>query len=172
MEKSVHEETLPIIPLLSAAQESVLVPEREEQEQQNLQKHYYAVTCKCGHVGRRRYIPITFVILTENGKEASAIARNYPRVKHHNKFAILSCRRIDETEAAILMSRNDEDPYLHCKSNRDQDLYPEIMERVIHEEVVPIMSKKKTKAFSKRYLDDKKSRRRAIWQDYSEDCLD
>ena len=49
---------------------------------------FYLVTTKCGHVGKGHYVPITFPIKAENGKEAAKIARMLPRVKHHHWDAI------------------------------------------------------------------------------------
>lgn len=145
----------------------------QEQEHSDFKKNLYAVTCKCGHVGKNRYIPITFVILAENGRDASSTARFFPRVKHHKKFAILSCKKINELEAALLNEKNHADPYLHCTNKQEQNLYPEIAERIIREEIMQSDAKKKIeKSLSKKYIEARNYRRQTIWQEYCEDCLD
>ena len=84
-------------------------------------KKYYSVTCKCVHTGSRmNYIPIVFPIIAENGKEAAAIARNFPRCKHNHKDCILGVEKIDFEEYKRLYLLNKQDPYLHCSSIQEQ----------------------------------------------------
>ncbi len=83
---------------------------------------YYKVVTKCGHVGRKRYIPITFAINAESGKEASKVARALPRVKHNRKFAIISCEEIMYDEYLEIKRFNNNDPYLKCKNIQQQNL--------------------------------------------------
>lgn len=83
--------------------------------------NYYAVTCKCGHVGRNYYIPITFPIMANDAKEAASKGRMLPRVKHHHKFCILSVYQIKYEEYLILLNTNNSDPYLCCKNKQDQN---------------------------------------------------
>ena len=90
---------------------------------------YYRVTCKCGHVGIKRFIRIMFPVEAENGREAASIARQLPRVKHDHKDAILDCKEIDYEEYIILQKINRHDPYLCCKCVQEQNLTPEIMQR-------------------------------------------
>lgn len=82
---------------------------------------YYAVTTMCGHVRKNSYTEKTFPIMAASGKEAAEIGRWIPRVKHHNKHAILDVKEITEDEFNKLNSLNDEDPYLHCKSIQEQN---------------------------------------------------
>ena len=42
-------------------------------------KKYFAVTTKCGHVGRKYYLPVTFPIVAESGKGAARLGRDIPR---------------------------------------------------------------------------------------------
>ena len=49
---------------------------------------YYMVIAKCGHVGRKNYIPVKFAVVAESGKEAAKKVRQFPRVKHDHKDAI------------------------------------------------------------------------------------
>lgn len=90
---------------------------------------YYLVLCKCGHVGRRFYMPIWFPIEANNRREASTIARQIPRVKHDHKDAILWCKETNY-EGFLEQSRiNDNDPYLLCSSKHEQN---KIMDLIKH----------------------------------------
>ena len=84
------------------------------------QNHYYAVTCKFGHVGRRFYVRKTVPVVARSKKEASAIARNLPRVKHDHKDAILDCVSISFDEYISLHEMCDSDPYFHVTSTQEQ----------------------------------------------------
>lgn len=81
---------------------------------------FFRVTCKCGHVGRQFFVRIDFPINADSGKEAAAIARQLPRVKHDHKDAILNCVEIDYEEYQILQKINNNDPYLKCKNPQEQ----------------------------------------------------
>lgn len=168
MESNVNDEAI-LTPPLS---DEVIVEKEEKQVPSCPMKHLYAVTCKCGHVGRNKFIPITFAVKAENGRAASAMVRRFPRVKHDRKYAIISCQKIDEAKAKIINKKNEDDPYLHCSSIQEQNLHPEIMERLLEEETLSSTKKKEEKALSASYLNYKKNRRKTIWQDYSEDFLD
>lgn len=84
-------------------------------------KKYFAVECKCGHVGSKQYyIPITFAVMANDGREAANAARNFPRCKHHHKDCILSVEEISYAEYLKLLAANMEDPYLHCSNKFEQ----------------------------------------------------
>ena len=53
---------------------------------------FYAVTCKHGHHGARRYEPITFAIRADNALEACDKAKLMPGVKHDQ--SVLACKEI------------------------------------------------------------------------------
>lgn len=72
---------------------------------------YYEVKAKCGHVRRGKYISMNFYVKAENGKEAAAIVRQKPRVKHDWKDAIESVDEIDREE------------YLNGKAQMQNNLY-------------------------------------------------
>lgn len=72
---------------------------------------YYKVKAKCGHVGRGKYILMDFFVKAENGKDAAAIVRKKPRVKHDWKDAIESVDEIGEEE------------YLNGKVQMQNELY-------------------------------------------------
>lgn len=92
---------------------------------------YFAVTAKCGHVGKNKCILITFACFAEDGKEAAAKTRQFPRVKHDHKDAILEVREILFEDFMTLKSKNDADPYLHCKNPQEQRKIPNFESRVI-----------------------------------------
>lgn len=95
------------------------------------QTRYYNVTAKCGHVGRENYIPISFAVKANSAKEASKKVRNFPRVKHDHKDAILSCREINEDEFNSLLELNNNDSYLTCKSKREQKQTCNLINRLV-----------------------------------------
>lgn len=92
----------------------------------------FEVKCKCGHVGRKNYIVIAFAVSAENGREAAAKARYFPRVKHDHKDAIISVRKITDEEFDSLLKFNNKDEYLHCTNRQEQNLI-DLSERIIKE---------------------------------------
>ena len=99
---------------------------------------YYAVNTKVGHVGKGKYIEVTFAIKAENGREAARIAREMPRVKRDNPDAILDVDEISYEEYLELIGNNKKDPYFSCTCRQDQNrLCPDIYKRVknLYEEV-------------------------------------
>ena len=85
-------------------------------------KNFFEVIAKCGHVGRNKYIPIKFAVEAESGKDAAAIVRRFPRVKHDHKDAILSVAKIDYARYLEINAINDNNPYLKCGSKHEQRL--------------------------------------------------
>ena len=85
-------------------------------------KNYFEVIAKCGHVGRNKYIPIKFAVEAESGKDAAAMVRRFPRVKHDHKYAILSVAKIDYARYLEINAINYNNPYLKCKSKYEQRL--------------------------------------------------
>jgi hypothetical protein len=92
---------------------------------------YYNVTAKCGHVGRENYIPISFPVKANSAKEASKRVRDFPRVKHDHKDAIISCVEINEEEYNSLLELNNNDAYLTCKSKREQKQNCNLINRLV-----------------------------------------
>jgi hypothetical protein len=86
-----------------------------------LKLEMFEAVCKCGHVGRGKYIRVPFPIIAESRKEAAKIARDMPRVKHDHKDAILNVIKIDEERYFELRETNNRDPYLHCTCIQDQN---------------------------------------------------
>ena len=85
-----------------------------------MSRSYYEVTCKCGHVGKAKYIPVAFGVKANSGKEAAQIARNIPRVKHDHKDCIISVYEISLERYNELKYINNNDSYLKCKNIQEQ----------------------------------------------------
>ena len=83
---------------------------------------YYKVVAKCGHVGKKHYVPVAFAIAAESGKEAAKIARLIPRVKHDHNDAILDCKEFSYEEYVELNEINNNDEYLKFRSRQEQNL--------------------------------------------------
>jgi hypothetical protein len=93
-------------------------------QQKSIQvQRWFLVTAKCGHVGRERYLPVTFAVIAQNARQAAAKARQYPRVKRHHKDAILRVEEIDKQTYLAAIEQNNNDPYLRCRSRREQSPY-------------------------------------------------
>ena len=103
---------------------------------------YFKVTCKCGHVGNKYFIRISFPIVATCGKDASSIARYIPRVKHDHKDAILDCKEISSKEYLELQIINNKDPYLKCECKQEQEMIDSFSSRL---ELEPRFLKKEKK---------------------------
>ena len=90
------------------------------QEEKTMTKKYYKVIAKCGHVGKRRYVPIAFAIKANSRHEASQLVRTFPRVKKQLDDAIISCENISKRQYKDLRRTNNQNPYLRCKTHKDQ----------------------------------------------------
>ena len=82
--------------------------------------YMFEVCAKCGHVGKSSYTEKVFAITANSSKEAAAIARSLPRVKHHHKDAIRYVMEIDESRYNEIREENSCDPYFKCKSIQQQ----------------------------------------------------
>ena len=121
---------------------------------------YYEVTAKCGHVGRGYYIPIGFAVRAETASEAATVTRTMPRVKHDHKDAILSVREVDVFEYDDLQEVNRYDPYLQCRSRREQMMeYDAIYNRLVEERRSSVWCEKE---FSEKAVYDGKKRIRNV----------
>lgn len=87
-----------------------------------MEQKYFAVTAKCGHVRKGKYIEVTFAIVAESGKEAAKIGRTMPRVKHDHPMAILNVVELSEDDYNELYNENRNNPYLQCKNKQEQNL--------------------------------------------------
>lgn len=113
------------------------------------QQKYYAVHCKCGHVGVNNYIEIVFAVVANNGKEAAIKARKLPRVKHNKKDAIIDCYEISVEKYNEITEINKNDPYLKCKNIQEQRSIEGFESRIVKEpkRATMKMNKKERKAF-------------------------
>ena len=93
-------------------------------------KNYYEVIAKCGHVGKKHYVPIKFAVIAKDGKEAAKMVRQFPRVKHNHKDAILNVNKIDYERYLEIVETNKNDPYLKCHSKQEQNLIDNLEERL------------------------------------------
>lgn len=92
--------------------------------------NYFMVIAKCGHVGKRNYIPIKFAVHATDAKDAAKVTRDFPRVKRNHKDAILKVEKISYEEYLEIKKINDEDPYLKCKSKQEQNMIANLSERL------------------------------------------
>ena len=105
---------------------------------------FFEVEAKCGHVGMNKCILVTFACVAQDGKEAAAKARQFPRVKHDHKDAIRDVREISFEEFVKLRSENDADPYLHCKNPQEQRKIPGFEARIIPDKFEMRISRKRS----------------------------
>ena len=80
----------------------------------------YEVGTKCGHVGKKYYVEKIFAVKARDAKEAAAVARNFPRVKHDHKDAILYVEEIDAIRYEEILEINSRDAYFTCESVQEQ----------------------------------------------------
>ena len=118
--------------------------------------NYYLVQVKGGHVGRNKYMPVTFAIRDNSAKSAAERARLIGRTKHHHRFAILSVEETTPDKFYAQVNLNKIDPYFNVRSKREQKAFNDvIMPRVRCEEAEPDY---KSEAVSKRALYSKKEK--------------
>jgi len=106
---------------------------------------YYIVRAKCGHVGKKHYVPINFPIRAHDAKEAASITRAIGRVKHHHRDAILEVRCVKKSEYLEQVEKNTNDPYLSVQSKHAQDdIFDQIKNRlVIDPHYIPVRDKRR-----------------------------
>lgn len=93
-------------------------------------KNYYEVIAKCGHVGRKHYVPIKFAVIADDGKEAAKKVRQFSRVKHNHKDAILNVKKISYERYLEIVEVNHNDQYLNCHSKHEQKLINNFEDRL------------------------------------------
>lgn len=96
----------------------------------NENQRYFEVETKCGHVGRTNCVWIKFAVVANDAKDAARKARRIGRVKHDHLDAIGYVKEIDFNSFMSLKAENDADPYLHCKSKREQKQIADFESRV------------------------------------------
>jgi len=85
--------------------------------------NHFKVTAKCGHVGKRQYYKGVFFIRAEDGKQAAAIVREKPRVKHDRKDAILAVEKISYAEYKEGRAAWRGNRYFSCHSRQEQVMF-------------------------------------------------
>ncbi len=95
-----------------------------------MEKKYYIVEAKCGHVGRNNFTIKTFPTKAENPSEAATKVRGFGRVKHHWKDAIVSVRKVNEEEFRVQLEMNMNDPYFRARNIQDQRAHCQNLEIV------------------------------------------
>ena len=73
-------------------------------------KNYYEIIAKCGHVGRKHYVPIKFAVIAED--------------------AILNVKKISYERYLEIVEANHNDQYLNCHSKHEQKLINNFEERL------------------------------------------
>jgi len=96
------------------------IKERVITHESDLSIKKYIVTVKGGHVGKDYYIPLKFPIEATSKKEAAAIARQIPRVKHHHKDTILEVVPVSNETYSAQIEENVKDPYFRVHSKQEQ----------------------------------------------------
>ncbi|MCL2111937.1 MAG: hypothetical protein FWH32_06805 [Clostridiales bacterium] len=104
---------------------------------------YYLVKAKCGHVGRKNYIPVTFAVVAMSRKEAAATAREIPRVKHDHHNAIFEVTQVSHEEYVCQKNTNSFDPYLWIRNRKEHyTLLPLFAHRIESEATKTYTSKR------------------------------
>ena len=109
--------------------------------------NYYLVTCKCGHVGRTKYVVKTFPIKASNKKEAARFARQKGRVKHDDKYAVLNVIEISHDEFLEQLKIHRSDQFFSVHSVQEQRMRcPEVYNLAqIEEQTQPSYQRKNEK---------------------------
>lgn len=129
--------------------------------------HFYRVKTKCGHVGRRYYIPIDFAVKARSKSEAATIAKYLPRVKHHHKDAILSVEEITYDEYVMLCNINYQDDYLACGNIQNQRAIEGLDHRLLIDS--HFVEKERPKHTSKKSFKEEKFKHKKIRMRIQED---
>lgn len=87
-------------------------------------RKYYVVTCKFGHVGRDKYLPLSVPIKAVSKKEASAKARRMGGVKRdHPDWCLAGPTEISKDEFIELEAKLIQDPYWDKKTRQNTALF-------------------------------------------------
>lgn len=87
-------------------------------------RKHYVVTCKFGHVGRDKFLPLDLPIKAFNKKEASAKAKKIGGVKRdHPDWCLKGPTEISREEYEELRIKLANDPYWNKKTRQNLDLF-------------------------------------------------
>ncbi len=85
---------------------------------------YFLVTCKHGHVGRDKYIPIDIPITAETVNDAIQIARNKGGVKRdHPDWCLAKPVEIDKEAYLKAKEQYINDPYFNNKTRQNLEFF-------------------------------------------------
>lgn len=85
-----------------------------------MSQRFFIATAVCGHVGKGWGVDKDFAIKAKNKKEAAAIARQIPRVKHDYKKAIRNVWEVTFEEYINQKQVNDNDPFFKISNSSEQ----------------------------------------------------
>ena len=117
-----------------------------------IQMKYFEVLAKCGHVGRNNFVLKKFYVECHSKKEAAAIIRNTPRVKHNHKDAIREVKEISLEEFSLGKRAMNQDPYFHVQNSSDQRRLCKMLPKEIEKEIKVMNPKKNHKWQRTKYL--------------------
>lgn len=143
---------------------SFAVKEKKVERKYNIYKRYYAVTAKCGHVKKHKYIEMVLPVMAVDGKKAAKLARSIPRVKHDHKDAIVTVEEICEERYYELKEALNNDPYWACDNVQQQRAILDLDERILEEKR---FERKETAKASREYRYKKIKERERSYDDYS-----
>lgn len=87
-------------------------------------RKYFVVTCKFGHVGRDKYLPLAVPIKAYTKKEASEKARKLGGVKReHPDWCLKEPEEITKEEYELLRVQLVNDPYWNKKTRQNVALF-------------------------------------------------
>ena len=124
------------------------------------EQKFYAVQCRCGHVGINHYVKIVFAVIANSRKEAAKKARKFARVKHDKKNAIIDCHQITRDEYDKILLANKNDPYLKCKNIQEQRSIDGFESRILEEPIS--INPKKSKIERKEFVRYKLKKQRLL----------
>lgn len=126
-----------------------------------MQKKYFEVAAKCGHVGRDKYYEGHFFVKRNTASEAADVIRQVGRVKHDHPDAILWVREVTKEEYEIGREKHFGEAYFNCNSKREQqEHYAEIAQHIRPETHESKFAVRKTHETIKPVYDGKKKIRR------------
>ncbi|MBR5964998.1 MAG: hypothetical protein IK015_02630 [Treponema sp.] len=95
---------------------------------------YFKANVKFGHVGRNNYYNGFLYLYANSKKDAARIAREYPRVKHDQKDAILGIEEINYVDFMRGLERNKVNSYFSCYNIQEQrSCFAEIQDSIFRE---------------------------------------
>ncbi len=116
---------------------------------------FYIVDAVCGHVGRDYGVIKSFAITAKDSKEAAAVCRSMPRVKHHFKYAIRNVQKVSLEKYLIQYMQNAFDPYLTSTNIQEQNLVYDQIDLVSMKDLGKTEKRKHTsKVGYKRYINN------------------